>query len=340
MKLDLSEAWLTIQRLLDGFIAMLPRLMLAAIIVGLFIATGKIVRSLVRRNATRRGEHRTLELALGRLAQVGIVALGVLIAVTAAFPSFTPANLVSTLGIGGVAIGFAFKDIFQNFLAGILILITRPFRVGDQIRFHDYEGTVEDIQTRATFIKTYDGRRAIIPNGELYTNSVLVNTAFEQRRWQYDIGIGYGDDIEQARSVILEALEEAEDVSPDPGADVIVVELADFTVNLRARWWTKSFMTDGLNARDRVLTRVKLALTEAGIDLPFPTQQILFHDQTEATDGDRRQQREGWPAGRGEVPKPFGASRALARAARSLTQRVAESPGRGDSSQHHSSAAR
>lgn len=338
MSLNLSEAWLTIERLLNGLIAMLPRLLLAVIIVGLFFAVGKLVRSLVRRNAMRRGERKTLELALGRLAQVGIIALGVLIAVTAAFPSFTPANLVSTLGIGGVAIGFAFKDIFQNFLAGILILITRPFQVGDQIRFNDYEGTVEDIQTRATFIKTYDGRRAIIPNGELYTNSVLVNTAFPQRRWQYDIGIGYGDDIEQARGVILTALQQAEDVSPDPGADVIVVELGDFTVNLRARWWTKSMMTDGLNAQDRVLTRVKHALSEAGIDLPFPTQQILFHDQTEATDGDRRRQREGWPAGSGEVPKPFGASRALARAARSLATKAAESTGH-EAARHHSSSA-
>ena len=93
-----------------------------------------------------------------------------LIAVTAAFPSFTPADLVGALGIGGVAIGFAFKDIFQNYLAGLLILVTRPFVVGDQIRFKDYEGTVEDIQTRATFIKTYDGRRVIIPNGDLNTN--------------------------------------------------------------------------------------------------------------------------------------------------------------------------
>ena len=142
MSLDLSEAWITIQRLLTGFVAMVPRLVLAVIIVGLSIATARLVRSLVRRNAIRRGEHKTLELALGRLAQIGIIALGVLIAVTAAFPSFTPANLVSTLGIGGVAIGFAFKDIFQNFLAGILILVTRPFQTGDQIRFNEYEGTV------------------------------------------------------------------------------------------------------------------------------------------------------------------------------------------------------
>jgi small-conductance mechanosensitive channel len=199
MKFDWSASWQTVQRMGTGFLAALPRLLLAIGIVLVFLLIAKVARALIRRSATRRGEHRTLELAVGRLTQAGIIILGVLIGVTAAFPSFTPANLVSTLGIGGVAIGFAFKDIFQNFLAGILILVTRPFRVGDQIRFKEYEGTVEDIEARATLIKTYDGRRAIIPNGELYTNSVLVNTAFPQRRWQYDIGIGYGDDVERAR---------------------------------------------------------------------------------------------------------------------------------------------
>ncbi|MGZ8415247.1 MAG: mechanosensitive ion channel family protein [Gemmatirosa sp.] len=311
MRFDLSQVWQTMQRMLNGFVAALPRLVLALVVILVFYLAGRGVRALVQRNAQRRGEHRTLELAVGRLAQAGILLVGVLIAVTAAFPSFTPANLVSTLGIGGVAIGFAFKDIFQNFLAGLLILVTRPFRVGDQIRYKDYEGTVEDIQTRATYIKTYDGRRVIIPNGELFTNSVTVNTAFPQRRWQYDIGIGYGDDVERARRIILDVLEQAQDVEPDPKADVIVVELAESTVNLRARWWTKSRMADGLNAQDRVLSGVKRALTAAGIDLPYPTRQILFHDQTEATDGDRRAQREGWPAGDGEVPEPHGIAAAL-----------------------------
>jgi small-conductance mechanosensitive channel len=312
MNFDLSQTWRTVRGMLDGLAAALPRIVLALVLVTIFYLVAKAVRALVRKNAMRRGEHRTLELAIGRLAQGAIVLLGLLIAFTAAFPSFTPADLIGALGIGGVAIGFAFKDIFQNFLAGLLILVTRPFVVGDQIRFKDYEGTVEDIQTRATYLKTYDGRRVVIPNGELYTNAVTVNTAFPERRWQYDIGIGYGDDVERAREIVLQAMRDAEDVSPDPKADVILVELAESTVNLRARWWTKSRMADGLNAQDRVLTRIKQALTEAGIDLPFPTQQVLFHDQTEATDGDRRRQREGWPAGTGDVPEPRGVAAALA----------------------------
>jgi uncharacterized membrane protein len=105
-----------------------------------------------------------------------------------------------------VAIGFAFRDILQNFLAGILLLLTEPFRIDDQIIVKEFEGTVEDIQTRATMIRTYDGRRIVIPNAELFTESVIVNTAFEKRRLEYDVGIGYGDDIERAKALILEAI--------------------------------------------------------------------------------------------------------------------------------------
>lgn len=127
--------------------------------------------------------------------------LGILITVTIMVPSFTPASLISALGVGGVAIGFAFKDIFQNFLAGVLLLVTEPFGIDDQIKYEDFEGTVETIQTRATTIKTYDGRRVVIPNAELFINAVTVNTAYDKRRRQYDIGIGYGDDIGRARQL-------------------------------------------------------------------------------------------------------------------------------------------
>jgi small conductance mechanosensitive channel len=218
---------------------------------------------------------------------------------------------VSTLGIGGVALGFAFKDIFQNFVAGILLLVGQPFRVGDQIRMGEHEGTVDEILTRATYLKTYDGRRVIIPNSDLFTNAVTVNTAFATRRMEYDIGIGYGDDIEAARAIVLGVLGSIDGVLPDPKADVIVVALADSTVVLRARWWSSSRIGDLMVSRDKVLTQCKQQLTAAGIDLPFPTQQILFHDQTEESDGDRAHQREGWPAGKA-APRAAGVARAIA----------------------------
>jgi small conductance mechanosensitive channel len=213
--------------------------------------------------------------------------------------------LIQLLGISSVAIGFAFRDILQNFLAGILILLTEPFQIDDQIVFKEFEGTVENIQTRATTIRTYDGRRIVIPNSELFTNSLTVNTAFDNRRLEYDIGIGYGDDIDRAKQLILQAIHETEGVFSQPAPDTIVVDLAASTVNIRARWWIKPpRRAPALDLQDSVLTAIKNKLTANGIDMPFPTQQILFHDQTEGTDGDRSRQREGWPAGQGKSPQP------------------------------------
>ncbi len=310
-ELDLGIMLAQLREVAADILAILPLLGIALVIFLLFFFAARWARGLVRRVSERHEQHQNAALLLGRLAQIAILALGVLIAITIVFPSFQPGDLITLLGIGGVAIGFAFKDIFQNFLAGVLILLTRPFEVGDQIVVGDFEGTVEEIQTRATFIKTYDGRRVVIPNGDLYTDKVTVNTAFDVRRTDYDVGIGYGDDIDQARRLILEAIGEAEGVLKDPAPDVLTVDLAASWVTLRARWWSSPQRLDVLQVQDRVLTAIRNKLPAHGIDLPFETRVVLFHDQTEETDGDRSRQREGWPAGKGEVPEPARAGLAL-----------------------------
>jgi small conductance mechanosensitive channel len=271
------------------------------------------LRGAIVRFSHRRQRAQNLGLALGRLTQGGTLLLGLLVALVIAVPSFRPAQLIQILGLSSVAIGFAFKDILQNYLAGILLLLNEPFRIGDQIVIGSFEGTVENIQTRATQIRTYDGRRVVIPNGELYAKSLTVNTAFEKRRLEYDIGIGYGDDLARAKALMVEAMRETEGVLAEPAPEALVVDLAGSSVNVRVRWWIQPpRRADVVATTDRVLEAVKNKLTAHGIDLPFPTEQILFHDQTEETDGDRRRQREGWPAPKeGEVPRPrrLGATR-------------------------------
>jgi small conductance mechanosensitive channel len=314
--MDFSIAWQKINQMGRDFMALLPNLLFGLVVFVVFIFIARGVQSLVERLVQDRGQSQSLKLLLSRLSYVATLMLGILITVTIMVPSFTPASLLSALGVGGVAIGFAFKDIFQNFLAGVLLLITEPFKIGDQIKYKDFEGTVETIQTRATTIKTYDGRRVVIPNAELFINAVTVNTAYEQRRLQYDIGIGYGDDIGKARQLIIEAMKGVEGVMADPAPEALVVDLAGSSVNIRARWWINPpRRADIMGAQDRVLEAIKNTLTAHGIDLPFPTQQILWHDQTEATDGDRKTQREGWPAGKGDVPASRAAVQQQAAAA-------------------------
>ncbi|MEG4234315.1 mechanosensitive ion channel family protein [Microcoleus sp. Pol11C3] len=305
MKAEISAVWAKIQSMIDGLIILLPNMVLALIVFAIFVFFGRAVKRTVRQLTRHHHQARNLGLVLGRLAQGTIVLVGLFIALSIIIPTFKAGDLIQLLGISGVAIGFAFRDILQNFLAGLLILLTEPFRIDDQIVFKNFEGTVENIETRATTIRTYDGRRIVIPNAELFTNAVTVNTAFDKRRTEYDVGIGYGDDIDRAKQLMLEALYSVNEVLKDPAPDVLVVELAESTVNIRVRWWiTPPRRMDDMRSRDKVICAIKKKLVENGIDLPYPTQQILFHDQTEETDGDRSLQREGWPAGKSKVPKP------------------------------------
>jgi len=306
MNIDLSPALSRAQDVVNGLLMAFPSLAVGLLVFAAFALIGSAVRAAVARlTEARLRTHRNAGQAVGRLAQGLVIFVGLLVALSVALPSFQPGDVVQVLGISSVAIGFAFRDILQNFLAGILLLITQPFRIGDQIVAKGFEGTVEEIQTRATFIRTYDGRRVVIPNADLFTDTVVVNTAFAHRRLEYDVGIGYGDDVEQARALILKTVQSVEGVLSDPAPDVLLMDLAGSSVNLRARWWiSPPQKADALDARDRVLSAIKSALTAAGIDLPFPTQQVLFHDQTETSDGDRVRQREGWPAGSGPVPGP------------------------------------
>ncbi|GHG11639.1 transporter [Deinococcus piscis] len=284
-----------------GFIGLLPNILIGLLTFMLFRLVAGLARTATSRVAARTGQPQSIALVFGRLAYWLVLTLGIMVSATIIFPTLNAASLFSALGVGSVAIGFAFKDIFQNLLAGILLLLTRPFRIGDQIVSAEHEGTVEDIQIRATMLRTYDNRLVVIPNAELYTNRLVVNTAKDRRRASVTVGIGYGDDIAQAKQTILAALQDVNGILQDPPPQVLVRQLADFSVNLEVRFWIDPpIRREIVEAEDQVLEVLKRVLSEQGIDLPFPTTQLLFHDQTEKGDGVRSRQREGWPQSRAE----------------------------------------
>lgn len=177
MGIDLSNAWKSGSRIMDVAVSLLPNAILAIVIFVIFLLLASAAKSLVRRATRRRERRQSLGLLLGQLAQVTLIVLGFLIAFSTVAPSFHASDLIKMLGIGSVAIGFAFQNILQNFLAGIIILLNEPFRLGDFISVTGLEGIVEDIQTRATIISTADGHRAVIPNAVVFTNPVVVKSA-------------------------------------------------------------------------------------------------------------------------------------------------------------------
>lgn len=309
----LEEGIGRIRGIWQEFVAGLPAAGVGLVVFILFVVVGRIVQLTLRKHSPLRRRHRNLLIAAGRLIYGGAIVLGILVAAVIVFPNFTPTGMLTSLGVGSLVLGLAFKDVLQNYLAGILLLVAEPFRSGDQVVFKEFEGTVEDVQPRATFIRTYDGRRVVIPNAELFTQSVTVNTAFDKRRVELDVGIGCGDDVELAKRLMLEAVAETGVAMDDPPAEALAVELASSSVIVRVRWWIQPpVVRESVDARDRILIAIKNKMVEHGIDLPFETQHVLFHDQTEETDGDRTKQREGWPAKPGEKYRPRRIADALA----------------------------
>jgi small-conductance mechanosensitive channel len=260
----------TIVEMVNGFFAQLPLIGVGFVVFLIFLGIAYGVRRLVKAASLKAQVDSMLASLLSRISYFLTVILGLFIAATVIFPGIEPGDLIAGLGIGSVALGFAFKDVMQNLLAGFLILLYRPFKIGDQIEIDDYEGDVEEINVRATKIKTYDGERVVIPNSELYMKSVLVRTAFPHRRTKITVGIGYGESHEEARRILMGVLEKTEGVLEDPAPDVDVVELADSSVNLKMLYWTDSRQTSTRKTSDRVVSGAKAALDEAGIEIPFP----------------------------------------------------------------------
>jgi small-conductance mechanosensitive channel len=284
-------AWQTILHLINGTIEALPNLLLAFLIFFTFYITGKKTNTIVRAMTDKRQKARNAGIILGKLAQSGVITVGILVALTTVFPSFQPGNLIQLLGIGSVAVGFAFHDIFQNFLAGILLLLTGPFHVGDEISVDNYEGTVEDIETRATTLRTYDGRRIVIPNSDLFTNSVTVYTAFRRRRLQYNLFIDYDEDIRQVKHLLLEALNTIEDVLKEPVPEVLVTGLHDGSIALQIHCWTHLVhQTQLLRLQDSILTTTKDTLDANNIQLSMQTQKILLETLRASKNGAQAEQ--------------------------------------------------
>lgn len=280
-----NDAYSTIDKFVDAFWERLPYLCIALVVFTIFYLLSKLFKFFVRKALTDRSyTKQNLVLVLNRVGSSAIIFIGFLIAMVIAIPGFTPGQLMSALGIGSVAIGFAFKDIFQNLLSGILILLGEPFKIGDDIIVSGMEGTVEDIQIRATYLRSPDGRRIVIPNATVYTSAVTVNTAYQRRRCEFVVGIGYEDDVQKAKSIILSILDKDPTILSQPAFAVNVNALADFSINLNVRWWVDTTETTTAGSISEVQERVIKAFAEHEISIPYPVQEVKIYRGNDTTE--------------------------------------------------------
>mgnify|MGYP003627218512 CR=1 FL=1 len=263
----------------QGFWTVLPQLVLSVVFLLVIWMIIKGLQWILPRSLRRARMRRALIDVVMMLFTVGLWLFGALIAVTIAFPTITPGRALTALGVGGVAIGFAFKDVFENFLAGILLLIREPFSIEDYIECEHIEGQVEEITIRDTHIRQTDGQLVVAPNGMFFKNPVTIRTARDVRRTTVICGVAYGEDVDRAREVIAEAVRGVDAVRDDVrDVEIFAQEFADSSINFEVTWWTGSRPIDIRSSRDKVVAAVKRALDDAEIEIPFPYRTMTFKE--------------------------------------------------------------
>ncbi|MFC2037536.1 mechanosensitive ion channel family protein [Chloroflexota bacterium] len=238
------------------------------------------------RRATEAGREDELSPVVTLLVRLGRV-LVVLIAITILLSYFgiNIGGFMTALGLGGLALSLAAQDTIADAIAGFIILVDQPFRIGDRIEIQEVDtwGDVVEIGLRTTRIRTRDNRMVIVPNSIIGTNQVVNYTYPDPRyRIQTHVGVAYGTDIETVRRIITDAVRTVDDVLPDEPVDALYNEMGDSAMIFRVRWWIESY-TDTRHVIDRVHTALQSALDAAGIESPFPTQTLYLQNEGERT---------------------------------------------------------
>ena len=256
-----------------GLVASLPIILIGVLVFLVIYTAAKLITRGVGRGLDKAGT----DPVVGRLLTRVLKAILTLFALLFALLTMGVAvgNVITFLAVLGFAVGLAVQGILENFVAGVILLLRKPFRAGDQIISGDFEGVVEDIDFRVTTLTAYDGTVQLIPNGQVYDNPLVNLTARGERRSAVSVGVDYRDDHNAAREVIRAALDGLEGVMADPAPDVLLTELGDSSVNFTVRYWTKPDIASVVKAQDVVLAAVKTAIDEAGMTIPWPIRTLI-----------------------------------------------------------------
>ncbi len=260
---------------MDRVLAFLPTLLasLAIFVISLYAAgfLARMVGAVLR----RREVDPELTLLLERVTRWSTIGLGLLMALQQV--GFQVTAFLAGLGVLGFTVGFALQDISKNLVAGVLLLLMQPFDIGDAVEVQGYAGTVEDVDLRATSIRTWDGRLVLIPNADVFT-SVLVNLSkTPRRRVEVQVGVTYDSDLDKVEAVALEAVRSLEGVLEDPEPFVIFHTFGDSSINLTVYFWVDTQVISPFVAKSLGVRAIHRAFAEAGIEIPFPIRTVYLH---------------------------------------------------------------
>ncbi len=270
----------------SSFVERLPYIVLGMLVVLLTWAIASLVGKVVRKGAKRTKTRQSLSDLLSRLATMAVWVIGLLLAAMVMFPGLTPSKALGGLGLISVAVGLAFKDIFENFFAGMLILWKFPFENGDFIECEGVMGRVEDVTVRMTKIRLTSGELIVMPNATLFKNAVEVLTDRPLRRNRIEVGVAYGEDVEAAVTVIQQAVENGSTVLKQNPVEIYPFAFGASSIDIEVCWWSEPTPLAVRKSRAEVVTNIKAALDSAGIEIPFPYRTLTFKEPLSLAGGD------------------------------------------------------
>ena len=265
-------------------ILILPSILLAIVVLLLTRTAANLVQKGVAKVGAKTLKSLSLRSLLVQTSYVGAWIAGILLASIIAFPEVDFGDLIALLGLGSVAIGFAFQDIFKNFLAGVLLLLQEPFSLGDQIIVDSYEGTVSEIALRSTQIRTYRGEVVVIPNSVVFTSPIQVMTGKPQRRTDLAIGVDYNTPLPKAVKTLYEAATSVEEIRPNPAVEVDIIGFGASSIDLVVRYWTNSEQKSVRRIKTQMMIALKQACDQADINIPYPIRTVYQFDQEKYND--------------------------------------------------------
>ncbi len=265
----------------DHFIAQLPGIAMGILIIVLGILIASWIGQFARKRISYRTQDPLMSRFLGQAIKYTLIVIAIMMALKAAGLGGIATGILTAAGASAVVLGFAFKDIGENFIAGIILAFGRPFRVNDTVMIGENFGKIKTLEFRYTKLKTFDGKDVYIPNSDVLTKPVTNYTEDGFFRWDFIVGIAYEDAIEGAKQTILEALKKEPNVISDDLHENFVVEdqLATSTVNLKVYFWvdTTDFRRMALITRGEVIKNVKEALEQNGYSMPADIQEIKLY---------------------------------------------------------------
>lgn len=271
-----GPALVAVERLTSGAVAAAPLLLFAVIVLPLAWLAAGYVAGGVRWLMARRVESVFLRDVIAKAAAIPVFLLGVYLVLQASGLTQLAVSILGGAGVFGIVVGFAFRDIAENFLASILLSMRRPFRVGDFLDVGGKMGVVQSMNTRSTILVSLEGNHIQIPNATVFKSTIVNYSAAPKRRETLDVGIGYDAPISDVQGILLDVLKRHEAVLGEPEPVVLVESLGVSTVNLKAYFWFDGHAVSSLKLTSSLLRLMKTTLLDAGVSMPDAAREIVF----------------------------------------------------------------